>query len=229
MSAKTRFLWLVLGLIMSTVLAIVNVWLIIIDAQWHINQMMQQGLLLITYDSSHGPGWMLFLVLDYWDEFEHAILGQSMSSSMLWFLCYLGVTVILNNLVAYLDGKLNWERKVLFGCISFIIFASLITPYIIVYVMKNDTAFHLGSLMLQANAVQLVAPELQFIVHQYIIMLAIGRWDLFEHAQGQSASSYVIYFFISLVIYIIITLCVGYYIKHKNYYEREIKNNNRKI
>lgn len=221
MTARRRFLWVIIGFLIAIALTIISVWLIQLDASWHVSQMLQESNLVTVLDPVSSKTWILFLIMSYWNEFEHFILGQSMSSYMLWFIGFLALGIFLNNLIDYIDKKTMWERKVLALSLLFVIGSSIATAYIIVFIIKDDTSFHLGSIVLQLSIAQLLDPNFIAFIQRYLLVLVLSRWDLFEHSQGQSASSYVIYFLIALAIYIVIILIIGWYIRRKEYYIRE--------
>ncbi|MFX1453153.1 MAG: hypothetical protein ACFFCM_20130 [Promethearchaeota archaeon] len=192
-----------------------SVQIIMMDSNWHLGQRAVQAasiesLRLYHYDfqNSTDPFMIpedltlnvsIFLTIGgNLKELEHALIGLSPSSYLLWFMAYFFLFLILGGIIGYLLGETDINPLLLVGFMSFVLVGAVVTTFIAVYIIVIDAQFHLRSLGTQMFLLETVMPDIfsNFLAYNVLI-----NWQFFEHTSGQSASSYVDWFILFIIIY----------------------------
>ena len=213
----------------AIVMTLVSVYIIMIDAQWHLGQVVQQAFTLeslnILYDNNPSTRipWLDFPVtvllimtfIMYGPDVEHAIYGQSPSSYVLWFIGFIFLFLVLAGIYGLVTDRTDLDPLKTGGYLTFVIAGALITTYIAVFFVTADAQFHLRSEATQFFLVGNLSGNPSQDLMQLLAAVALGNWGLFEHAVGQSASSYVLWFILFIVVYNVVAVILIWVAKRR--------------
>ncbi|MHA1383311.1 MAG: hypothetical protein ACTSR3_06100 [Candidatus Helarchaeota archaeon] len=195
----------------AIVMTFLSVYVIMIDARWHLGQMFQQAatiesirLIDPTFASffTFTIQQTLFILIGaYYPEIEHGLFGQSPSSYVLWFVGFIFMFLIIGGAIGLITDKTDLDPIKTAGFGAFVVGGALITTYLAVYLVTADAQWHLGNMMFQSLLLNTLQPG---ILWQLIGLIAIFNWSFFEHAVGQSASSYVYWFIGFIIVYVVV-------------------------
>lgn len=205
----------------AIVMTYASVQIVTIDSQWHLGQRMTQAASLESlryyYYAEDGINGTEFIIPEDFTiydllfftlgtnlvEVEHALIGQSPSSYILWFIGFFFMFLILGGILGYLISETDINPLALLGFIAFVVAGAVISTYIAIYIVTIDAQWHLRSVGIQAFLLDAPLKE-QNLFFYFITLQVIGNWQFFEHSIGQSASSYVIWFIVFIIIFPIV-------------------------
>ncbi len=198
----------------AIVMTFVSIWILTLDSSWHLGQRLTQAASYVSIAdvSSMWPPLNLFQAVAItlgvnMLEVEHALFGQSPSSYFLWFIGYLFMFMIIGGLIGLITDKTDLDPLKVLGFGAFIVGGAIASTYIAIFVVVIDAQWHLRSV---GTVYALIGQALTdagqpFVFADLLGLVVVGNWEFFEHSVGQSASSYVLWFILFIVIYPIIT------------------------
>ncbi len=212
-------------------MTLATVQIITMDSQWHFGQRVTQAAAIescrLTYYDGLGetdpfiiPRDLTFnktifiTLIGNMREVEHAIYGQSPSSYFLWFLGFFFMFLILGGIMGYLIGETDISPLLLVGFIAFTVVGAVVSTFIAVFIITIDAQWHLRSLSTQMFLLDTFLPN-QNIFLIFTTFNVLGNWAFFEHSVGQSASSYVDWFILFIIIFPIATAVLIWILKRR--------------
>ncbi|MFX0138106.1 MAG: hypothetical protein ACFFDN_30970 [Candidatus Hodarchaeota archaeon] len=209
-----------------------SVQIVMMDSQWHFGQRLTQAAVIdslrMYYYSEEGLNGTTFIIPENFtkeeisfltlaanmDEVEHAIIGQSPSSYLLWFVGFFFMFLIIGGILGYMISETDINPLALIGFIGFVVAGAVISTFIAIYIITIDAQWHLRSEGLIAVLLNTTLPD-ENLLFYYLTFQVIGSWTHFEHSVGQSASSYVIWFIIFIIIYPIVGVVLIWILKRR--------------
>ena len=212
----------------AIVMTLVSVFIVMIDAQWHLGQVIQQAFTLQSlneYYYSINAGnipWLDFpltslLVLTiilYGPDVEHAIYGQSPSTYVLYFVLFIFLFLVVAGIYGLVTDRTDLDPLKTGGFFAFVIGGALITTFIAVFFVTADAQFHLRTHATQLFLFGSLSGDPSNLI-QLLAATVLGDWGLFEHAVGQSASSYVLWFILFIVVYNVVAVILIWVAKRR--------------
>jgi hypothetical protein len=206
-----------------------SVQIIMMDSNWHLGQRVTQAasiesLRLFHYVEQNSTDPFLipealttnvsivFTLIGNLREVEHALIGLSPSSYLLWFMGYFFLFLIVAGFLGYLTSETDIDPKLLAGFLCFVVAGAVITSFMAIFIVVIDAQFHLKSLGTQMILLETAMPD---IFSNFLAFNVLVNWQFFEHTSGQSASSYVDWFIIFIIIYPVATALLIWILKRR--------------
>lgn len=197
-------LFIFIGAIITTYLSI---WLIMLDSTWHLGQRVLQAATVYSLAPTFLPPTVTFTQVVFvtvgsnFLEVQHAIYGLSPVTIISYFLGYFFLYMIIGGVMGLIIGKIDIDISKFVILSGFVLGAAVFTTYVAVYLITIDAQWQLNSRSLLGLIAYSINPQTLF---DLIGIIAMADWSFFEHAQGQSASSYVVWFIVFIIVYNIV-------------------------